>query len=143
VPHLVRRVALLFLMAAALGCAARRGLVHRAFFPESDPDVRSAVEVVTPAITPPVKTTDLRPRMPPRFRGARRVAATVLLDAVITAEGVVKPVRVFRADGEASTDEAFAEECIAASTQWRFRPATRDGAPLAVWTKVACTFHTL
>src|SRR5438552_19113869 len=58
---------------------------------------------------------------------AARVQGTVVLEAVIGADGVPKVVRVVRSLGY-----GFDESAIAALERWRFNPGRKDGVPLHV-----------
>ena len=66
----------------------------------------------------------------------RKVEGTVELDAVILADGTVGDVTVKR-----SLDPDLDEEAIKATKQWRFRPGTKDGNPVAVQVFIELTFR--
>jgi TonB family protein len=65
----------------------------------------------------------------------RKVEGTVEVDAVILADGTVGDVSVKR-----SLDPDLDEEAVKATKQWRFRPGTKDGAPVAVQVFIELTF---
>ena len=60
----------------------------------------------------------------------------VLLEMVVTAEGLVTDVRVLRRLGS-----GLDERAIAAVQQWKFSPALRHGVPVAVLVEVAVEFR--
>jgi protein TonB len=66
-----------------------------------------------------------------------RVQGSVLLDCVIRIDGSVSDVQVVR-----SLDPAFGldEEAVRAARQWRFRPGTRMGEPVAVSVTIELIF---
>ena len=65
----------------------------------------------------------------------RRVEGTVEVEAVILADGTVGDVTVKR-----SLDAELDEEAVKATKQWRFRPGTKDGDPVAVQVSIELTF---
>jgi len=85
-------------------------------------------------ITEPVAVDKVSPRYPEEARKAK-VMGTVVLDAVISEEGVVDQVKVVE-----SPDEQLSEAAIEAVEQWRFDPALCDGEPVAVWYKLTINF---
>src|SRR5438093_12210057 len=69
-------------------------------------------------------------RVEPRYSDAAlaaRVQGTVVLEAVISADGVPKIVRVVRSLGY-----GLDESAIAALERWRFNPGRKDGLPVNV-----------
>ena len=60
---------------------------------------------------------------------------TVVLEAVISADGVPKIVRVVRSLGY-----GLDESAIAALERWRFNPARKDGVPVNVSLNVEINF---
>jgi periplasmic protein TonB len=66
-----------------------------------------------------------------------KVQGTVLLECVVLPDGSVGSVEVVR-----SLDSAFGldQEAIRAAKQWRFRPGTRFGEPVAVLVTIELTF---
>ena len=57
----------------------------------------------------------------------QNVSGTVILHAVILADGTVGMVRVLRSVDDRL--DQFARDAIA---KWQFQPATKDGSPVAV-----------
>jgi TonB family protein len=66
-----------------------------------------------------------------------KVQGTVLLECVVLPDGTVGSVEVVR-----SLDSTFGldQEAIKAAKQWRFRPGTRFGEPVAVLVTIELTF---
>jgi TonB family protein len=66
-----------------------------------------------------------------------KVQGTVLLECVVLPDGTVGPVEVVR-----SLDSTFGldQEAIKAAKQWRFKPGTRFGEPVAVLVTIELTF---
>ena len=85
-------------------------------------------------ITRPERVRDVQPVYPSLARAAG-VSGTVILEAVIGADGTVQDVRVLRPipllDGAA----------IDAVRQWRFTPTLLNGEPVPVVMTVTVTFR--
>jgi TonB family protein len=66
-----------------------------------------------------------------------KVQGLVVLECVVLADGTVGRVEVIR-----SLDSTFGldQEAIKAAKQWRFRPGTRFGEPVAVLVTIELTF---
>lgn len=66
-----------------------------------------------------------------------RIQGEVELSAVVRPDGSVTDLRVLR-----SLDALFGldQEAMKAARQWRFRPGTRFGQPVAVYVKIAVGF---
>jgi len=82
-------------------------------------------------ISQPVATRKVDPAYPTQLMH-ENVSGTVILYAVIHADGTVGGVRVLR--GVDARLDQFAGQAL---TQWRFEPATKNGAPV----DVEATFH--
>jgi TonB family protein len=68
---------------------------------------------------------------------AARIAGDVLMTAVVLPDGTVGEVLVRRSlDPKHGLDR----EAVAAAKQWRFRPGTREGKPVAVRVWIQLTF---
>jgi TonB family protein len=63
---------------------------------------------------------------------------TCVLELIVDDEGVPRNLRVVKAIGD-----GLDEKAVEAVRQWRFRPATKDGKPVAVLINVEVTFHVL
>lgn len=79
-----------------------------------------------PDISQPMATRKVDPAYPMQLM-RENVHGTVILYAVIHADGTVGSVRVLR--GVDDRLDRFASEALA---QWKFEPATKDGAPVDV-----------
>ena len=88
-------------------------------------------------ITPP----DLLRQVRPNYTTAamqRRISGLVLMDAVVLPDGSVGDVKIVRSLDRAS---GLDEEAITAVKQWRFRPGSRAGTPVAMWVRVEMMFE--
>lgn len=82
---------------------------------------------------------DLAPLPPyPRAELLRGAEGTVLLRVEVDANGHVVRVEVERSSGYSRLDRA-AQQHVA--RHWRFRPALRDGLPVAGWVRVPIDFR--
>lgn len=98
------------------------------------PKAEEVVYRVGGDVRPPVVIRRSEPRIPP---GAK-CRGLVLLEAVIDSHGRPTKIR----DLSPSPD-ALTQACSIALADWRFRPATRSGRPVAVWFSVTVTPHCL
>ncbi len=102
----------------------------------SAPAQSSAPEVVRPGpgIVNPVPMSR---RQPPYTSDAmrRKVQGQVQLEAVVSAEGTVTDVRVIK-----SLDADLDREAVKAARAWTFRPALRDGKPVAIVVMLEMSF---
>jgi TonB family protein len=64
-----------------------------------------------------------------------RIQGTVVLDAVVMADGCASQIRVVR-----SLDPGLDEEAVAAVAQWRFEPGRLGGTPVNVLVRVMLDF---
>jgi TonB family protein len=77
-------------------------------------------------LTPPTVTRKVDPAYPLNVM-RENVSGTVILYAIIHADGTVSNVRVLR-----GVDERLDRFAVQAITQWKFDPATKNGAPIDV-----------
>ncbi len=85
-------------------------------------------------VEPPVIVAMVWPEFP---RAARKqLKVPIVLAVHVTAEGRVDVVEVETPSGCPSCEAA----AIASAWQLRFQPATRDGAPIAMWTRFPVVF---
>jgi protein TonB len=103
--------------------------------PEPAPDLAGPVHVVG-AIVPPEAVFAPRPDYPETARRARRTG-TVVLRATIDRQGRVTELEVLR-EGPLGMTEA----ALAAVRRWRFRPATLEDRPIAVYYHLTVRFET-
>jgi len=87
-------------------------------------------------VTIPTLVSQVKPAYTPNAM-RMRAQGTVLLECVVTTDGSVGNVRVFR-----SLDPVFGldEEAIKAARQWRFNPGTLGGEPVNVAVVIEMTF---
>jgi len=74
-----------------------------------------------------------KPRFP-EFARQTDVEGTVSIEALVTKEGLVARTRIFRSVPELD------EEAVRAVEEWTFKPARRNGVPVAVWVMVPISF---
>lgn len=85
-------------------------------------------------VTAPVKTHAPLPRYPEMARRAR-IQGTVIVRAVIGADGIVRDVEVIKGLPMGLTDAA-----VDAVRRWRFAPARLNGRPVDVYFDLSVTF---
>ncbi len=103
--------------------------------PESSNGRPASADATPDDLASPVATSKVDPAYPLELM-KQNVSGTVILYAVILADGSVGRVRVLR-----SVDERldhFASEAIA---KWQFQPATKNGSPVAVEATFWIPFH--
>lgn len=79
----------------------------------------------------------VEPQYTPEAKDAK-IEGTVMLQVVISAAGTAENFHVSR-----SLDPGLDANAITAVSQWRFKPAMKDGAPVAVYATIEITFHLL
>lgn len=85
-----------------------------------------------------IKSPQLVREVKPNYtKGAmeRKVEGVIELDAVVLKDGTVGEVTIKR-----SLDEELDQEAIKALKQWKFRPGTKEGEPVAVQCFVELSF---
>jgi periplasmic protein TonB len=87
-------------------------------------------------VTLPVVLREVKPQYTAEAMRAK-VQGTVWLECVVLPDGSVGPVEVVK-----SLDQSFGldQEAVKAAKQWRFRPGTRLGEPVAVLVTIELTF---
>ena len=68
-----------------------------------------------------------------------KVQGVVEMQALVLADGSVDPSRI-RVTRSLDARMGLDQQAIIAVKQWRFRPGTRKGQPVAVWVNVELTF---
>ena len=95
-----------------------------------------AVEV-GPGITAPRAVFTPEPDYPLSLRkGKHKVQGSCVLGITVDKDGLVRDVHVTR-----STDKRLDQFAIDAVRRWKFKPAMRDGKPIAVLTSVEVAFR--
>lgn len=92
------------------------------------------ISASAPGVTPPVAIQTVAPAYPELARRAR-VEGAVVLEAIIGSDGAVRDVRVLH--GVSPLLDPAALEAV---RRWRYRAASIDGRPVAVYLKVVLTF---
>lgn len=97
-----------------------------------------AQEVFRPGsgVTLPVVVSEVKPDYTPEAKAAR-IQGTVLLDAVVLADGNVGDVMVARS---LDTTYGLDQRAVDAARQWKFKPGTKDGKPVAVRVSIELKF---
>ncbi len=103
-------------------------------FPEAPPGTGLDVWDVSGNIKPPVRVFAPDPVYPEAARQAR-IEGVVVLQAVIDTVGQVVQLRVLK-----GLPSGLSESALDAVRQWRFRPATLEGRPVAVRYLVTVSF---
>lgn len=86
-------------------------------------------------ITHPVVIEKINPTYPPEAR-AERVMGTVVVETVVSENGLVEDIRVLESD-----DDRFSSSAVSAIEKWRFEPALCDGTPVAVYYVLTVNFR--
>ena len=113
--------------------------------PKASPGAKASS---SPPLPPGVYATGDGVRLPqlllkvdPEYTEAARVAGisgTVTLSVVAGADGTAQDVQVI-----GPLDPGLDEAAVTALSKWKFRPGTKDGAPVSVQTQVLVTFRVL
>lgn len=85
-------------------------------------------------VTPPVIVAMVWPEFPKAAK--KQLKVPIVLAVHVTAEGTVDQVEVEAASGCPPCEEA----AMASAWQLRFEPATKDGVPMAMWTRFPVVF---
>jgi TonB family protein len=120
-----RKVYSLSLNMPNLNSAGGSWIIHFAAL-KADSAPSSSGESSSGELSSPVATSKVDPAYPLELM-RQNVSGTVILHAVILADGTVGTVRVLRSVDDRL--DRFASEAIA---KWQFQPATKNGAPVAV-----------
>ncbi|HSU88289.1 MAG TPA: energy transducer TonB, partial [Terriglobia bacterium] len=86
-------------------------------------------------VTAPVLVTEILPEYSEEARKAR-FQGTVVLNTIVHEDGSVQVIKVLRGIGFGLDQNA-----IAAVLQWRFKPARRNGKPVASYLNVEVSFN--
>ena len=86
-------------------------------------------------ITHPVVVEKIKPKYPPEAR-EEKVMGLVIVETVITEEGVVEDVEVLE-----SPDERLSAAAVEAIQRWQFEPALCDGKPVGVYYNLTFKFR--
>lgn len=100
--------------------------------------VLSCAQDLTPGadgIQPPVLLTKQEPQYTEEARIAK-LQGSVRLSLVVGEDGIARDIRVVKSLGL-----GLDESAVAAVSQWRFRPGTKDGTPIARQSQLECYFR--
>jgi protein TonB len=103
--------------------------------PESAATTDSDQPVLPTGLVLPVIVTNVEPVYPDDLRRAR-IEGAVALQAVIGKDGDVGEIHVL-----SSSDPRFNLPSIAAVRQWKYKPASQNGKPVAVYYTITAEFH--
>lgn len=95
----------------------------------------SPVYLVECGISPPRVVYQVEPEFSDKAR-KKKITGTVTLSGVIGTDGSVSHVKI-----EHSVDAGLDREATATFRKWKFKPATRDGQPVAIKTSVEMNFQ--
>jgi periplasmic protein TonB len=101
----------------------------------SDDPAFASFQPVTKGIKPPKATSAPDPKFPDLPADAEPRGTVVMLIGVNT-KGHVAAVRVLRSD-----EQAFEQTAVATVKKWKFKPAEKDGRPVAVQITVEMKFQ--
>jgi TonB family protein len=121
-----RKVYSLSLNMPNLNSAGGSWVIHFAALKADSAPANSSGETAPSDLSAPVATRKVDPAYPLELM-RQNVAGTVILHAVILADGTVGTVHVLR-----SVDERLDQFASAAISKWQFQPATKNGTPVAV-----------
>ena len=122
-----RRIYSLTLNMPNLNSAGGSWVIHFAALKSESTSANSSGEAApSPDLSSPVATLKVDPAYPLELM-KQNVSGTVILHAVILADGTVGRVRVLRSIDDRL--DQFASEAIA---KWQFQPAMKNGTPVAV-----------
>ena len=89
-------------------------------------------------VTSPQLIKEVRPNYTADAMRAK-VQGVVEMQAIVLPDGSVDPTRI-RITRSLDASLGLDQQAIVAVKQWRFRPGTREGQPVAVWVNVELTF---
>ncbi len=104
----------------------------------ASPAPQAAADLVygtdSPGVTAPVATREVKPSFPRAVRDAG-IQGRIIVDLVVSTGGAPVSLRIRQ-----PLDPRLDAAALASARQWRFRPGTKDGRPVAVRTEIAFTF---
>jgi TonB family protein len=121
-----RKVYSLSLNMPNLNSAGGSWVIHFAALKADSTPATPSGETALSDLSSPVATRKVDPAYPLELM-RQNVGGTVILHAVILADGTVGTVHVLR-----SVDERLDQFASAAIAKWQFQPATKNGTPVAV-----------
>jgi TonB family protein len=88
-------------------------------------------------VTAPSLLFKVEPEYSEEARSAK-LLGTVLLKLVVDTDGLAKNIQVLKSQGM-----GLDEQAVIAITQWKFKPGTKDGAPIPVQAQIEINFKLL
>ena len=104
---------------------------------QAQPADSSRVYRVGSGVSAPVVTYQEQPRYTSAASKAG-IDGTVTISLVVGEDGVPRDLRIVR-----SLDPGLDQNALDAVRSWRFRPAQKDGQPVAVYSTIEVSFHLL
>jgi|SRR5215469_4426907 len=121
---------LVCLVSLALGFAQQKSQ-------KGTPPPQEAAIDVGPGVSPPRAIFTPDPDYPLSVRkGKHKIQGTCVLGLVVDEQGMVRDVHIIR-----SLDKRLDQNAVDAVNQWKFKPATKEGKPVAVRTSVEVDFR--
>jgi len=120
-----------FVAIGALGLTASIATAQKAPQGQKEPVYRPGN-----GVTLPVVTYEVRPQYTAEAMKAK-ITGSAVVEVTVTSKGEVTDVEVTR-----SLDRVYGldDNCVAAAKQWKFKPRTKDGKPVAVRVWIENTF---
>jgi periplasmic protein TonB len=104
---------------------------------KATPPPQEAVIDIGPGVSPPQPVFTPDPDYPLSVRkGKHKIQGACVLGLIVDERGMVRDVHVTH-----SLDKRLDQNAIDAVKQWKFKPAVKDGKPVAVRTSVEVDFH--
>ena len=100
---------------------------------QQQPDAYGVFEVGN-GVTPPKPVSTPNPEYTDKAR-KKRISGTVMVRMTVTSEGVVRDATVTK-----SLDKELDQQALKAVRMWTFKPATKDGQPVAVHVNADVSF---
>ncbi len=103
--------------------------------PDAPPPVEKGPIFVTGDVQKPEKISDVQPQYSEIARKAR-IQGVVILQTIISKEGQIEDVKVLK-----GLPMGLSEAAVDAVRQWKYKPATLNGKPVAVYFNLTVNFQ--
>ncbi len=127
---MAKQIALLVLIFVSAALAQQPAAVS----PDSAQKTSNQIPAAAANVTEPVVVSKVDPVYPVEARSVG-IQGTVVIEFTVAEDGSVKDAVA------ADADKRLAEAALNAVREWKYKPATRDGKPIAVKRKVTLTFQ--
>jgi TonB family protein len=104
--------------------------------PVPDPLGPEVSRTCDPGVRPPILVKERRPNYPSRALSLG-IEGVVWIEAVVGTDGKVSKTRVVRSRDRRN---GLDDEALAAASKWQFKPATKDGTPVAMAVTIELSF---